>query len=123
MAKKQSIPSKLQVWLEAQKHYRLTDTQIQMARELGLNPKKFGGYANHRQESWKRPLGEFIEEMYFKRFKKPEPDRVLSIEEQAKEIRRKQAEKKAHKRLKQASEIEPSPEEVGNQSDQQAQKQ
>ena len=31
-----------------------------MARELGLNPKKFGGLANHRQEPWKLPLPEFI---------------------------------------------------------------
>jgi hypothetical protein len=122
MAKKQSIPSKLQVWLQVRKHYHLTDTQIQMARELGLNPKKFGGYANHRQESWKRPLGEFIEEMYFKRFKKPEPDRVLSIEEQAEEIRRNQAEKKERKRLKRATEIGPSGK-TENQNDQQAQKQ
>jgi hypothetical protein len=61
MAKKTSIPAKLQPWLEARKRYHLTDTQIQMARELGLNPKKFGGYANHRQEPWKRPLGEYID--------------------------------------------------------------
>lgn len=106
--KKKSIPSKLQIWLEARKKYRLTDTQIQMARELGLNPRKFGGYANHRQESWKRPLGEYIEEIYVKRFKKTKPGRVLSIEEQAEEIRRKQTEKKARKRLKRAAEIGPS---------------
>lgn len=42
MAKKQSVPSKLQPWLEARQRYHLTDRQIQMARELGLNPKKFG---------------------------------------------------------------------------------
>ena len=81
MTKKKTIPSKLQIWLDARKKYRLTDTQIQMARELGLNPKKFGGYANHRQEKWKRPLGEYIEELYFKRFKRDKPNQVLSIEE------------------------------------------
>ena len=31
--------------------------------ELGLNPKKFGGLANHRQEPWKTPLPGFIEEI------------------------------------------------------------
>jgi hypothetical protein len=41
-----------------------------MARELGLNPKKFGGLANHKQEPWKVPLPDFIEELYKKRFKK-----------------------------------------------------
>ena len=81
-----------------------------MARELGLNPKKFGGYANHRQESWKRPLGEFIEYLYLKRFKRSEPERVLSLEEQAAEMHRKQAEKKARKSLQQAPTAGSSPE-------------
>jgi hypothetical protein len=115
MAKKTSIPSKLQPWLEARKRYHLTDTQIQMARELGLNPKKFGGYANHRQEPWKRPLGEYIEHIYFKRFKKAKPERVRSIEEQAQEIRRKQAEKKECKRVKRAPKSVSSPGEEGDQ--------
>ncbi len=114
--KKKSISSKLQIWIEARKKYRLTHTQIQMARELGLNPKKFGGYANHRQQPWKRPLGEYIEHIYFKRFKKNKPD-ALSIEEQAEEIRRKQAKKKERKRLKRAAEIEPPPGDAGNQKD------
>ena len=119
MAKKKRIPSKLHIWIEARKKYRLTHTQIQMARELGLNPRKFGGYANHRQETWKRPLGEYIEELYSKRFKKDKPEWVLSIEEQAEEIRRKQAEKKERKRLKREAEIR---RETDNQSGQQAQK-
>jgi hypothetical protein len=90
MAKKTTIPAKLQPWFEAQKKYHLTDTQIQMARELGLNPRKFGGYANHRQEPWKSPLGEYIEHLYAKRFKKTRLERVTSIKEQAQAIRRKQ---------------------------------
>jgi hypothetical protein len=40
-----------------------------VARELGLNPKKFGRLANHKQEPRKLPLPIFIEELYFKRFK------------------------------------------------------
>lgn len=55
---------------------------IQMARELGLNPKKFGKLANHRQEPWKRPLPEFIAHLYVKRFGKV-PDVVQTIEEGA----------------------------------------
>lgn len=96
--KKSQLPSKLQPWLEARQKYRLTDTQIQMARELGLNPRKFGGYANHRQEPWKSPLGEYIQHLYFKRFKKEQPDRVTSLEEQVQEIQRKREEKKARQR-------------------------
>jgi hypothetical protein len=52
-----------------------------MARELGLNPKKFGGLANHRQEPWKVPLPQFIEECYLKRFKVELPAEVFSLEE------------------------------------------
>jgi len=105
MAKKR-VPAKLQVWIDARQRYRLTHAQIQMARELGLNPRKFGGYANHRQEPWKRPLGEYIEHLYLKRFGKAEPDRVLSIEERASEQQRKRAEKKARRRARQADEAD-----------------
>jgi hypothetical protein len=60
--------ARLDTWAEAQKRFHLSDLHIQMARELGLNPKKFGGLANHRQEPWKLPLPEFIAECYIKRF-------------------------------------------------------
>jgi len=108
MAKKKKtlLPAKLQPWFEARQKYHLTDTQIQMARELGLNPRKFGGYANHRQESWKSPLGEYIQHLYFKRFKKEQPDRVASLEEQAQEDQRKREEKKAGKRARQTDDTD-----------------
>ena len=47
-------------WLVAQKRHRLSDRQVQMARELGLNPDKLGKIDNHRQEVWKAPLPQFI---------------------------------------------------------------
>ena len=59
----------LEKWLVAQKRHRLSDRQVQMARELGLNPDKLGKIDNHRQEVWKTPLPQFIEDIYFKRFK------------------------------------------------------
>jgi hypothetical protein len=62
------MPEKYQPWIEARGRFRLSDAHIQMARELGLSPKKFGGLANTRQEAWKLPLPEFIEELYFKHF-------------------------------------------------------
>ena len=74
------IPNKFQVWIDAKKKYHLTDAQIQMVHELGLNPKKFGGLANTRQEQWKLPLLEFIEELYFKRFGKRQPDVVKKLD-------------------------------------------
>ncbi len=63
------------------------------ARELGLNPKKFGKLANHRQEPWKRPLPEFIAHLYVKRFGKM-PNVVRTIEEVASaEMARREARK------------------------------
>ncbi len=48
--------ARLDAWADAHKRFHLSDLPIQMARELGLNPKKCGGLANHRQEPWKLPL-------------------------------------------------------------------
>lgn len=61
---------KPEIWAIAKKRHRLSDGVIQMAKELGLNPKKFGGYDNHHQEPWKEPLSDFIRNLYDKRFKK-----------------------------------------------------
>ena len=46
----------LEKWMVAQKRHRLSDKQVQMARELGLNPDKLGKIDNHKQEAWKAPL-------------------------------------------------------------------
>ena len=99
MAKKKKIPEKYQIWIQARKRYHLSHAHIQMARELGLNPKKFGGLANSKQEPWKLPLPEFIEELYFKNFKKSRPDNVRSIEQMVTDNRRKKEERR-ERRLK-----------------------
>ena len=91
---KSKIPEKYHPWIEARKHYHLSHTHIQMARELGLNPKKFGSLANTKQEPWKLPLPEYIEELYFKHFKKSRPDTVRSIEQMVRDYRRKKQERK-----------------------------
>ena len=70
-----------------------------MARELGMNPKKFGSLANTKQEPWKLPLPDFIEELYFKYFKKDHPDNVRSIEQMVKDYNRKKEERR-ERRLK-----------------------
>ena len=97
MANKKKIPVKDQIWIDARKRFRLSDVHIQMARELGLNPKKFGKLANHKQEPWKLPLPIFIEELYFKRFKKDRPEVVKSIERIIKERNRKREDRKRSK--------------------------
>lgn len=67
-------------WLETKKKYHLSDTHIQMARELDMNPQKFGSLANHKQEKWKAPLPDFIEALYFKRFKKGKPKVIKKLQ-------------------------------------------
>lgn len=78
-----------------------------MAREMGLNPKKFGKLDNHDQEPWKAPLPEFIEHLYFKRFGKERPDVVLSIEERFRKEEAKKAAKREKKLLRRKAETEP----------------
>jgi hypothetical protein len=85
---------KMQAWIDARKRYGLTHAQVQMARELGMNPGKLGKLDNHDQEPWKLPLGQYIEHLYFKRFGRERPDVVLPIEEKI----RRDEEKKARKR-------------------------
>ena len=63
-------------WALAKKKYRLNSDQLAKAKELGMNPKKFGKSAPNKSEPWKEPLGKFIEECYQKRFKKA-PSQVV----------------------------------------------
>ena len=80
MPKPGFIPQKLMPWVEARRRLNLSHAQIQMARELGLNPKKLGGMANHKQEPWKMPLPLYIEHLYKKELGKDAPEDVRSIE-------------------------------------------
>lgn len=82
-------------WIVVQKKHHLSDKHVQMARELGLNPDKLGKIDNHKQEPWKAPLKEFIEDIYFKQFKKSEPENIRSLkqileDEKIKKLKRKQ---------------------------------
>lgn len=92
-------PERLQVWIDARKRHHLSHAQVQMARELGMNPTKLGKLDNHRQETWKLPLPQFIEDLYLKRFGKERPDGVMSIEERARKEEEKKAAKREVKRL------------------------
>jgi len=103
MARK-SISTRLQVWIEARKRHHLSHDQVQMARELGMNPAKLGKLDNHDQEPWKLPLPQFIEQLYEKRFGKPRPDVVLSIEDMARLQERKKAARREAKRLRAGTE-------------------
>lgn len=95
MGKAKPFPPHLQVWVDARKRYRLSHAQVQMARELGLNPRKFGKLGNHRQEPWKAPLPQFIEHIYAKRFGRQRPEVVVPVEEHARQLDRMKAARKA----------------------------
>jgi hypothetical protein len=79
----------VQAWVGARKRHRLSHGQVQMARELGLNPAKLGQLDNRRQEPWKAPLPQFIEDLYANRGR---PDVVKTIDEIARPAERHRAE-------------------------------
>lgn len=85
----------LQAWVDARSRHRLSHAHVQMARELGMNPKKLGSIDNHDQEPWKAPLPQFIEQLYLKRFGRERPEVVVSLEQRARQIEEKKAARKA----------------------------
>lgn len=103
------IPQKLVPWVEARSRFKLTHAEVQMARELGMNPKKLGKLSNTRQEPWKVPLKEFIAECYRKQFGRNQPERVRSIEDIVRDEKKRNEERKARKAARQAAEAQPQP--------------
>jgi hypothetical protein len=97
-----AIPPELQIWIDARRRHHLSHAHIQMARELGMNPKKMGKLDNHKQEPWKAPLPIFIEDLYFKRFGRERPERVVTIEQRAREVAAKKAARRAAKAARRA---------------------
>ena len=79
-SRKDAIPEKYQVWTEARKKHHLSQAHIQMAKELDLNPIGFSKAANQQQENCKVPLPDFIEDLYFRRFGKRQPDKIKSMD-------------------------------------------
>jgi len=92
-----TFPQSFAFWMDARKRFHLAHAQVQMARELGLNLKKLGKLANHKQEPWKMPLAQFIKNLYRKRFKRDRPAVVISIEEKAEMEHRKKLARDARK--------------------------
>ena len=93
MPKKGFIPNKLRPWIEARTKFHLSHAQIQMVRELGLNPKKLGSMANYKQVQWKVPLPNYIEHLYEKRFNKRAPDDIRPLEVRDAEKRKRKVQK------------------------------
>jgi hypothetical protein len=94
------MPDRFQIWIDARRRYSLSHAQVQMARELGMNPKKLGKLDNADQEPWKLPLPAFIEDLYWRRFGKDRPDVVVSIEERVRLEQQKKAALREARRLR-----------------------
>jgi hypothetical protein len=92
-----AIPPDLPIWIDARRRHHLSHAHVQMARELGMNPKKLGKIDNHKQEPWKAPLPIFIETLYYKRFGRERPETTVTIEERAQQIAAKKAARQAAK--------------------------
>jgi hypothetical protein len=57
-----------EAWRNAKKICQLNAQQLEMARALGMNPKKLPRLRPSPHQHWKLPVGEFIEACYRKRF-------------------------------------------------------
>ena len=99
----------LQQWIEACKRFHLSHAHVQMARELGMNPKKLGKLDNHDQEPWKAPLPQFIEHLYFRSFGRARPEVVMSVEERARAKDAKRTARKEARRRARTEGDEPPP--------------
>ncbi|CAN5891036.1 hypothetical protein BH11MYX2_BH11MYX2_22350 [soil metagenome] len=95
---KKKLSQNLKDWVDARRRFHLSHAHVQMARELGMNPKRLGKLDNHDQEPWKTPLPQFIEHLYAKRFGRERPEDVLSIEERARTHDAKSAARKQARR-------------------------
>jgi hypothetical protein len=96
--RRKAIPPGLQAWIQARSRHHLSHAHVQMARELGMNPKKLGSLDNHDQEPWKAPLPQFIEDLYLKRFGRERPEVVVTIEQRARALQEKKERRKSSKK-------------------------
>ncbi|MDF2989074.1 MAG: hypothetical protein K0R50_4584 [Eubacterium sp.] len=57
-----------ELWLEAKRRCKLNDEEIQMAKEMGLNPKSLIKNIPNKNEQWKTPVKIWVRDMYEDRF-------------------------------------------------------
>lgn len=66
----------LQTWEEAKKRCCLNESDIQMAKELGMTPKSLIKNIPTANQQWKTPVKVWIHDLYEEKF-----DRVLNFDE------------------------------------------
>lgn len=57
-----------ELWFEAKKRCKLNDEEIQMAKEMGLNPKSLIKNIPNKNEQWKTSVKIWVRDMYEDRF-------------------------------------------------------
>ena len=61
---------KPELWAEAKRKCRLNESDIRMAKEMGLNPKSLIKNIPSPKEQWKLPVKDWIHERYEDRQRK-----------------------------------------------------
>ena len=89
MSTKQTVAVLLD-WHEVKRLHRLSDAQVQMAREMKLNPKRLLRVG----KSDEPPLAQRVEALYLERFSRPLPIAVVPLRQalhEARELERTEA--------------------------------
>ena len=94
------IPPKLQPWFDVRRELGLSNATIQMARELGMNPKKLSRLVQTTGQQWKASLPEFIAHCYEKSNGRGTPETIRSLEEIIKDNSKRKEAKRERKALK-----------------------
>jgi GNAT superfamily N-acetyltransferase len=99
---KKRLPSNLQEWVEARQRYHLSHAHVQMARELGFAAQSLRKLVASDLQPWKMPMREYLEELYFKRFGRERPASVTTVEQTARDLKRRKAAKLLAKQQRRA---------------------
>ena len=59
-----------ELWKQAKQKCRLNEADIELAKQLGLNPKSLIKNIPNKSEPWKAPVSDWLNEMDAKRNKK-----------------------------------------------------
>jgi hypothetical protein len=95
----------LQSWVKVKRQGALTDAHVQMARELGMNPRRLTESESIAQGLTQPSLRQRIENLYLKRFKRPLPDAVAPLRQLLHDARaRERAEAHERRRRKRQTE-------------------
>jgi hypothetical protein len=93
----------LQLWVKVKRQRGLSDAHVQMARELGMNPRR----VLEADKAGQEPLARRIEVLYLKRFKRPLPDAVAPLRQLLHDARaRERAEAHERRQRKRQAEID-----------------